>query len=117
MVRTWPGQTKEEWLKERERDRALTDEERDREMDEYLKSIDEKWERIHADEKNKSLQKRSAEETFKNCDHPNSLENDEATILWIVVMAIATIFKGNWVIWIIATIIWRRYINRHKIKK
>lgn len=46
-------------------------------------------------------------------DHPDSLENDEATIIWIAVMAIATIFKGNWIIWIIATIIWLRYINRH----
>ena len=117
MVRTWPGQTKEEWLEERRRDRALTDEERDREMDEYLKSVDEKWEKIHADDENKRPKKQSAEEMFKNYDHPNSLENDEATILWIVVMAVATIFKGNWVIWIVATIIWRRHINRHKIKK
>ena len=54
------------------------------------------------------------EDFFKNCDHPNSLENSEATIIWIVVMAFGTIFKGNWIIWIVATVIWWRYITRHK---
>lgn len=116
MIRTWPGQTKEEWLAERERDAALTPEEKEREMDEYIKQIDEKWNKINA-EKNQEQAKRQAEDVFQNYDHPNSLENTEATIIWIVVMAVATIFKGNWIIWIIATIIWLRYITRHKIKK
>lgn len=47
-------------------------------------------------------------------DHPDSLENDEATILYVVAMAVSTIFKGNWILWIIWTIIWWKYINRHK---
>jgi hypothetical protein len=116
MIRTWPGQTYEEWLKERERDAALTPEERDREMDEYIKQIDEKWEKINSENKQKQTTQ-TPEDFFKNCDHPNSLDNIEATILWIVVMAIASIFNSNWIIWIIATIIWRKYITRHKIKK
>lgn len=116
MIREWPGQTKEEWIAEYNRDKALTPEEKDKEVDEYIKSVDEKWEKINA-EKNAERRRRAAENPFDNCDHPNSLENDEATILWIVVMAVATIFKGNWIIWIIATIIWRKYITRHKIKK
>lgn len=116
MIRTWPGQTKEEWLEEYRRDKALTPEESDREMNEYIKTVNEKWDKINA-EKKADQQRRAAENPFQNCDHPNSLENDEATIIWIVVMAVATIFKGNWIIWIIATIIWRRYITRHKIKK
>lgn len=112
MIRTWSGQTKEEWLKEYERNQNLTPEERERELDEFFAEIkrkDEKQERV-------KLQQ-NASNPFENCDHPNSLENDEATIVWVVVMAIATIFKGNWIIWIIATVIWRRYITRHKIKK
>lgn len=113
MIRTWPGQTKEEWLKERERDAALTSEESDREMYEYIKQIDEKWTKI----KSENEQKQTVKEMFKNYDHPNSLENDEVTIIWFIVMAIATIFNGNWIIWIVATIIWRKYITRHKIKK
>ena len=115
MIRTWPGQTKEEWMKEWERNQKLTPEERERELDEYIKQNNEKW-----DVEKKSKQKlkpQCVQNHFENYDHPNSLENDEATIIWIVVMAVATIFKGNWIIWIIATIIWRKYITRHKIKK
>ena len=115
MIRTWPGQTKEEWMKERERNRNLTPEEREREIDEYIKQNNERWNAKKKSEQELTLQ--SAQNPFENYDHPNSLENDEATIIWIVVMAVATIFKGNWIIWILATIIWRKYITRHKIKK
>jgi hypothetical protein len=112
MIREWPGQTKEEWLAEYERDKNLTPEERDKELEEYMKQVDQKWKKINA-EKNAEKQRRAQENPFKNCDHPNSLENSEATILWIIVMAVGTIFKGNWIIWIVATVIWWRYITRH----
>jgi hypothetical protein len=46
-------------------------------------------------------------------DHPNTMENSTATILWIVVMLVGSIFKGNWVIWIIATVVWAKFITRH----
>lgn len=115
MIREWPGQTKEEWLKEYHRNKNLTPEEREKELNDFLVEIkknDEERER----EKTRQVQT-TKENFFGNCDHPNSLENSEATILWLVVMAVGTIFKGNWIIWIVATIIWRRYITRHKIKK
>ena len=50
----------------------------------------------------------------KYCDHPNTMENSTATVLWIVVMLVGSIFKGNWAIWIVATIIWLKFITRHK---
>lgn len=115
MIRTWPGQTKEEWLKERERDQKLTPEERERELDEYIKQHNAKWE--EKKKREQELKSQSPQNPFANYDHPNSLENDEATIIWLIVMAVGTIFKGNWIIWIVATIIWRKYITRHKIKK
>lgn len=115
MIREWPGQTKEEWLAEYHRNKNLTPEEREKELNEFLKEVKQ---RDKSKEQEKALKKQqNSDNPFANCDHPNSLENDEVTILWIVVMAIATIFKGNWLIWIIATIIWRRYIARHKRKK
>lgn len=46
-------------------------------------------------------------------DHPNTMENSTATILWVVVMVVGSIFKGNWVIWIVATVIWAKFITRH----
>lgn len=115
MIREWPGQTKEEWLAEYHRNKNLTPEERDKELNEFL---DEIRKRDEEQEREKAVQKHeSTENPFANYDHPNSLENSEATIIWLIVMAVATIFKGNWIIWIIATIIWRKYITRHKIKK
>ena len=50
MIRTWPGQTKEEWEKEWERNQKLTPEERDREMDEYIKQSNERWEKYKKEE-------------------------------------------------------------------
>ena len=40
-----------------------------------------------------------------------SLENDEATVVWIVVMLVGTIFRDNWLIWIVATIWYIDYIG------
>lgn len=115
MIRTWPGQTKEEWMKEYERNQKLSQEERDRELDDYIKQNNARWNAER--QKKHELNQQSSQDPFENCDHPNSLENSEATIIWIVVMVIGSIFNGNWIIWIIATIIWRKYITRHKIKK
>lgn len=50
----------------------------------------------------------------QRCDHPNTMENGTATFLWIITMLIGSIFKGNWVIWIIATVIWAKFITRYK---
>ena len=49
-------------------------------------------------------------ETF---DHPNTMENSTATVLWVVIMVVGSIFKDNWLIWIFATFIWFRFITRH----
>ena len=46
-------------------------------------------------------------------DHPNTIENSTATVFWIAALLIGSIFKGNWVIWIIATVIWAKFITRH----
>ena len=115
MIREWPGQTKEEWLKEYQRNKSLTPEERENELNDFLAGIKKKDE--EREQKTKPQIQTTQENFFANYDHPNSLENSEATILWLIVMAVGTLFKGNWIIWIVATIIWRRYITRHKIKK
>ncbi len=49
----------------------------------------------------------------KYCDHPNTMENGTATFFYIIVMLVGSIFKGNWVIWIIATVVWAKFITRH----
>ena len=113
--------TKEEWDKECERWHGLTPEQRQKESADYERKLheelaksDAEWKKRKEEQQKKS---QTPEEFFKNCDHPNSLENSEATIIWIVVMAVGTIFKGNWIVWIVATIIWWRYITRHSSGK
>lgn len=49
-----------------------------------------------------------------DCDSPSTIENGTATFFWIVIMVVGSIFKVNWIIWIIATIIWWKFITRHK---
>lgn len=51
-----------------------------------------------------------------DCDHPNTIENGTATFFYIIIMLVGAIFKGNWVIWIIATVIWAKFITRHNKK-
>jgi hypothetical protein len=47
------------------------------------------------------------------CDHPNTMENGTATFFYIIIMFVGAIFKSRWAIWIIATVIWARFITRH----
>lgn len=57
------------------------------------------------------------EEQEQYIDSIYTLNDDVATVLYIVVMLVGTIFVDRIVIWIAATIIWRRHMNRHKKKK
>lgn len=50
----------------------------------------------------------------QKCLPYNSLDPDTATVVWVIVMLVATIFKGNWVIWIVATIVWRMHLAKYK---
>ena len=49
-----------------------------------------------------------------DCDHPNTMENGQATIFYILVMLGGLIFNDRWLIWTIATIIYLKFITRHK---
>ena len=44
--------------------------------------------------------------------HPDAMAPDAATLLYIIAMVIATIFKGRILIWIVLTIIWRRHMAK-----
>ena len=112
MIRTWPGQTKEEWMAEYQRNQSLTAEEREKELNDYLNQLKQK------EAKSEQMpQKINKDNFFGDCDSFNGLENEEATAVWIVAMILGAFFKGNWVVWIIATIVWLRYITRNKRKK
>jgi hypothetical protein len=49
-------------------------------------------------------------------DSPYAMENSTATFLYVVVMVIGTLFYARVLIYIVATVIWWKYITRHKEK-
>jgi hypothetical protein len=46
-------------------------------------------------------------------DHPNTMENGPAIMLYIFTMVGGAIFNDRWLIWIIATILFIRFMTRH----
>ena len=55
--------------------------------------------------------------TEQHIDNIYTLNNDVATVLYVIVMLVGTIFVDRIIIWIAATIIWRKHMDRHKKKK
>ena len=66
-------------------------------------------------EREKKRQKSDQPKPYENkhFDHPNTMENDLATVLYVIVMVGGVIFNDRWLIWIAATIIYFRHITRH----
>lgn len=47
-------------------------------------------------------------------DSPYTMENGTATFFYIVTIVIGTLFVDRWLIYIAATFIYLKFINRHK---
>lgn len=84
-------------------------------VDKEYKEREKKWDKIRLEELEKKGIKPIDPSQFpkERCDHPNTMEDSTATVLWIVVMLVGSIFKGNWAIWIIATVLWAKFITRY----
>lgn len=52
-------------------------------------------------------------EFFGWAEHPNTMENSTATFFWLIAVVVLMLFKGGWVLGIIATVIWWKFITRH----
>lgn len=50
---------------------------------------------------------------YGDCDHPSTIENGTATILWIVAVFVSLFFKGGWVLCVLETVAWWKHITRH----
>lgn len=86
--------------------------------EEYRNSLD--WHRDIArsiKENQSEYQKDRSEQTVESihgdCDHPNTLENGSATVIYILVMIAGSIFYDRVLIWCLATFIWFNFITRH----
>ena len=55
---------------------------------------------------------------YDNYDHPNTLQNDEATVLWVIGMVFGPILCDNFImvllIWVLFTYCWYKHITRHE---
>lgn len=49
-----------------------------------------------------------------DCEHPSTIENGTATFFWIVSILVGMIFNGGWAICAVSTIVWWKFIRRHK---
>lgn len=49
-------------------------------------------------------------------DSPYAMENSTATFLYIVAMIVGTLFQDRIIVYAVATVIWWKYITRHKEK-
>lgn len=52
-----------------------------------------------------------------DCDHPDTMENGTAFVLYIIAMVVGAIFVDRWLIWIMATVIFIGFITRHQRRK
>lgn len=116
MIHTWPGQTKEEYLEECRRDRALTPEERKKEWDEEIEKA-KKSQKEYEQNNSSRVKANSDEWTYIHAEKPNSLDDGEALVSWIIVMLVGAIFNARWFIWIAATAIYLSHIFRYQIRK
>ena len=85
-------------------------------VDKEFKEKEEKRVRDHLEECKKKGIVPPDPKTYpkQRCDHPNTMEDSTATIVWIVVMIISLLFKGGWALCIIETIVWWKFITRYK---
>lgn len=116
MIHTWSGQTKEEWMREYQRDKALTPEQRKAEWNKIIESAKKRQKEY--EQRNSFRTKPNGDEwTYIHTENPNSLDDGEATVSWIIIMIIGAIFNARWLIWIIATAIYLCRLNRYAIRK
>ena len=88
-----------------------------RKNQEYMRNL-KKRDKTQQETEKLDLGCSSKEKDFHgDCDNPNTMENGTATALYIIVMLVGTIFIDRWLIWIMASLIYFNFINRHKKKK
>lgn len=116
MVHTWKGQTKEEFLEEVRRDRALTPEQQKQEWDEAMEKANKRYEEYQKKYVN-HVKSDGDKWLYINVEKPNSLDEGEALVTYLVIMGVGSIFHDRWWIWIFATIIYLCYLFRHDIRE
>jgi hypothetical protein len=63
---------------------------------------------------NSDVQKNEQSNLYGYCDHPNTMEDGTAMLLYMIAMIGGAIFNDRLIIWIISTIAFLKFITRHK---
>jgi hypothetical protein len=63
-------------------------------------------------EKDKKQEEEIEMKEPKICVSPNAMAPDAATVLYIIAMAVAALFHGRILIWIVLTIVWRMHMSK-----
>lgn len=114
LIKTWPGQTPEEYGEEYRRvycRHLMSDEEQQKRYEAFLQ------ERKKEMERKEQIQEENAKHSYIYGDHPNTMNNSTATVLYIIIMLVAIIFVDRWLIWIFASIVYFRFITRYERRK
>lgn len=85
-----------------------------KERKEYLKKWDDEY-NIYRNETNK--ENFTQKEEAPKYDSIYTMETGSAVVLYIIVMVGGAIFNDRWLIWIVATFVFLKYLFRHDIKK
>ena len=105
--------------KEHERWSNLTPQQRHEEYKSFFEMVQREQEERNKRKRELEKARNEAEEKrlYVNTESPHSLEDAEATVSWIIIMLIGSIFKERWVVWLIATIIYLCWMNRYAIRE
>ena len=52
------------------------------------------------------------EKMYVDAEHPSTIDNGTATLWYIIIMVVGAVFNDRLMIWVMATVIWWRHINR-----
>ncbi len=85
---------------------------------EFWKQCSEKKKQEKERQRQELIEQRTGpEETSRHrrveWDNPNSLNNIEATIFWLIVAVGALFFVDGWMLSVLSTFVWWKYITRH----
>ena len=108
--------TYEAFVKENIRWNSLTPEQQQAEYDAIYNERDQQLEeaRKKCEEENRSKQEEFSRQAYINNRNPNSLNNGEAIVLWLVVMIVGTIFNERLLIWTFASVLLWLHFTREK---
>ena len=81
-----------------------------------VESYTEILERVEREVKGIETYKPNYQDNDKKIDHPDTMEDGAALLLYIIVMIVGAIFNDKLIIWAFASFIYFKFVTRHNKK-